>query len=98
MRRLVKIDHPAPDAPKEEDRCLLSRERKALTTERVRHANRIKVNCLPKAYLATSLCAATGSNNWRNSRPAMPLNVKGIGPEFAAVLWSEGLSRHFENR
>lgn len=26
------------------------------------------------------------------------LNLKGIGPEFAAVLWSEGLSRAFDNR
>jgi transposase len=30
--------------------------------------------------------------------PAMLLGVKGIGPEFAAVLWSGGLSRPFENR
>ncbi|TIY09690.1 MAG: IS110 family transposase, partial [Mesorhizobium sp.] len=30
--------------------------------------------------------------------PAMLLNLKGIGPEFAAVLWSEGLSRPFNNR
>ena len=30
--------------------------------------------------------------------PAMSLGMKGIGPEFAAVLWSEGLSRPFENR
>ena len=28
----------------------------------------------------------------------MLLNVKGVGPEFAAVLWSEGLFRHFDNR
>ena len=26
------------------------------------------------------------------------LKLKGIGPEFAAVLWSEGLFRHFDNR
>jgi transposase len=26
------------------------------------------------------------------------LNVKGIGPECAALLWSEGLFRHFDNR
>ena len=25
-------------------------------------------------------------------------NIKGVGPEFAAVLWSEGLFRHFDNR
>jgi len=29
---------------------------------------------------------------------ALLLNIKGIGPEFAAVLWSEGLFRHFDNR
>jgi transposase len=30
--------------------------------------------------------------------PALLLNLKGVGPEFAAVLWTEGLSRHFDNR
>lgn len=30
--------------------------------------------------------------------PAMLLDLKGVGPESAAVLWSEGLSRHFDNR
>jgi transposase len=25
-------------------------------------------------------------------------DVHGVGPEFASVLWSEGLSRHFDNR
>jgi transposase len=30
--------------------------------------------------------------------PPLLLNLKGIGAEFAAVLWSEGLSRHFDNR
>jgi transposase len=29
---------------------------------------------------------------------AILLDIKGIGPEFAAVLWSEGLFRHFDNR
>ena len=29
---------------------------------------------------------------------AMLLNIKGIGPEFAAILWSDGLFRHFDNR
>jgi transposase len=32
------------------------------------------------------------------SPAAILLNIKGIGPEFAAVLWSEGLFRHFDNR
>jgi transposase len=29
---------------------------------------------------------------------AMLLAIKGIGPESAAILWSEGLCRHFDNR
>ena len=29
---------------------------------------------------------------------AMLAQLKGIGPEFATVLWSEGLFRHFDNR
>ena len=32
------------------------------------------------------------------SPAAMLLHIKGIGPEFAAILWSEGLFRHFDNR
>src|SRR5258708_2483578 len=30
--------------------------------------------------------------------PAMLINLNGIGPEFAAVLWSEGFYRTFANR
>lgn len=30
--------------------------------------------------------------------PGLLLSLKGIGSEFAAVLWSEGLSRQFDNR
>jgi transposase len=30
--------------------------------------------------------------------PPMLLGVHGVGPEFASVLWSEGLSRQFDNR
>ncbi|BCH19570.1 putative transposase y4rJ (plasmid) [Mesorhizobium sp. L-2-11] len=36
-----------------------------------------------------------------NATPApvkMLLNIKGIGAEFATVLWAEGLFRHFDNR
>ena len=29
---------------------------------------------------------------------AMLLAIKGVGPELAAILWSEGLCRHFDNR
>ena len=35
----------------------------------------------------------------RHPPPAAKLlGIKGIGPEFATVLWSEGLFRHFDNR
>ena len=30
--------------------------------------------------------------------PPMLLALHGVGPEFASLLWSEGLSRHFDNR
>jgi transposase len=30
--------------------------------------------------------------------PVILQRLRGIGPEFAAVLWSEGLFRHFDNR
>jgi transposase len=33
-----------------------------------------------------------------NAPAAMLLKLKGIGPEFAAILYSEGLFRHFDNR
>lgn len=133
--------------PEEEDRRRISRERKALTNERVRHVNRIKgllfsqgvsgyeplrrdrrkrleelktgdgrplpvhlkrqigreldrlellieqikaVEAERGAMLAAAAVIAPA--------PTMLLGLKGIGPEFAAVLWSEGLSRHFDNR
>ncbi|SKA24977.1 IS110 family transposase [Consotaella salsifontis] len=33
-----------------------------------------------------------------NSVVRMITNVVGVGPEFASILWSEGLFRHFDNR
>ena len=33
-----------------------------------------------------------------HSAPDMLLSLKGIGGEAAAILWTEGLSRHFDNR
>jgi transposase len=133
--------------PEEEDRRRLSRERKALTNERVRHANRIKGllfaqgvsgyeplrrdrrkqldelktgdgRPLPahlKAQISRELDrlellleqikaveaerdAMLAAEQLASLAPAMLLNLKGIGPEVAAVLWSEGLSRHFDNR
>jgi transposase len=40
------------------------------------------------------LLAAAGPT----AAPVRLLELKGIGPEFANVLWSEGLYRHFDNR
>ncbi|SFG53476.1 transposase [Novosphingobium sp. CF614] len=133
--------------PEEEDRRRISRERKALTTERVRHVNRIKgllfsqgvsgyepLHCDRRKQLdalktgdgrslPTHMQAQIGRELDRlellleqikavesardamlaampvvSPAPAMLLELKGIGPEFAAVLWSEGLSRRFDNR
>ena len=139
--------------PEEEDRRRISRERKALTNERVRHVNRIKGllfsqgisgyeplrrdrrkrleelrtgdgRPLPahmKAQVGRELdrlellieqikaveverdamlaaAPVGGPARCADSAPAMLLALKGIGEEFAAVLWSEGLSRHFDNR
>lgn len=133
--------------PEEEDRRRLSRERQALTNERVRHVNRIKGLLFGQGVsgyepkhrdrrkrlealktgdgrpLPAHLKAQIGRELDRlellleqikaieaardtmlaaahvvSPAPAMLLNLKGIGPEFAAILWSEGLSRHFDNR
>jgi transposase len=133
--------------PEEEDRRRISRERKALTNERVRHVNRIKgllfgqgvsgyeptrrdrrkrleelqtgdgrsLSAHLKAQIGRELDrlellleqikaveaerdAMLAAAQVGSPAPAMLLNLKGIGPEFASVLWSEGLSRHFDNR
>jgi transposase len=138
--------------PEEEDRRRISRERKALTNERVSHVNRIKGLLLSqgisdyqplrrdrrkrleelrtgdgrplpahmKAQVGRELdrlellleqikaveverdamlaAAPVGPAQCADVAPAMLLALKGIGEEFAAVLWSEGLSRHFDNR
>ncbi|ESX14998.1 transposase [Mesorhizobium sp. LSJC264A00] len=131
----------------EEDRRRITRERKALTNERVRHVNRVKGLLFAQGVsgyeplrrdrrkrlealktgdgrpLPAHLQAQVGRELDRlellleqikaveterdamlaatqvvSPAPAMLLDLKGIGPEFAAVLWSEGLSRHFDNR
>lgn len=142
-------------APADEDRRRLTRERKALMAEAVRHTNRIKgllygqgiVGYEPRRRdrrtrleelitgdgrtLPSRLKAQIGPELDRlelvlnqiaecererdallvgmaaveesvpPARPAVPtmlLELKGIGPETAATLWLEGLSRHFDNR
>jgi transposase len=151
--------------PEEEDRRRVSRERKSLTTERIRHVNRIKgllfgqgikgyqplrqdrrarlgelttgdgrplpdqlkaqisreldrlelvmqqINACEEtrdALLAAAHPAGTADGNKLVSAaepsspapsvPAMLVQLKGIGPEIASVLWLEGLSRQFDNR
>jgi len=133
--------------PEEEDRRRISRERKALTTERVRHVNRIKgllfsqgvpgyeplrrdrrkqlealktgdgrplpahmqaqvsreldrLELLLEQIKAVEAArdAMLAATPVVSPALAMLLDLKGIGPEFATVLWSEGLSRHFDNR
>jgi transposase len=143
-------------SPEEEDRRRVTRERKVLISERVRHVNRIKGllfaqgisgyqplrrdrrerlaelqtgdgRALP-AHLVAQIGReidrlellldqiraveasrdallskdASGEEAQGVTTPAtaaaMLLDIKGIGPEFAALLWSEGLFRHFDNR
>ena len=45
-----------------------------------------------------ALLAPTSKTEGAPAPQAMLMGLKGIGPEFAAVLWSEGLSRSFANR
>lgn len=52
-----------------------------------------QIKDVEQARDAMMLAAQTSS-----PAPALLLNLKGIGPQFAAVIWSEGLSRHFDNR
>jgi transposase len=134
--------------PEEEDRRRVSRERRTLVGERVRHANRIigllfaegvfgyeplrkgrreRLEALRtgdgrplpvhlKAQIIRELdrlevvlvqLKTVGAErdallkqvtDAECSPPAMLMQLKGIGPETAAVLWSEGLFRQFDNR
>jgi transposase len=135
-----------PPSPDEEDRRRLLRERKALTSERVRHVNRIKgllfaqgvsgyepsrrdrrarletlrtgdgrelperlkvqiLRELDRLELTLSQIKAIETErddlllNDQAAAPAqMLMRLKGVGPEFGAILWSECLFRRFENR
>lgn len=44
------------------------------------------------------LIAAAPENAKAPASAAMLMRLKGVGPDFAEVLWSEGLHRHFDNR
>jgi transposase len=133
--------------PEEEDRRRLSRERKSLINERVRHVNRIKGLLfsqgvsgyqplrrdrrrlleelrtgdgreLPQHLKAqvsreverlellldhirtveTDLRQIVVAAEGPTPVPKMLLGLKGIGEDFASVLWTECLYRHFDNR
>jgi transposase len=45
-----------------------------------------------------ALIAAEKGTTSPQTPAAMLLDIRGIGAEFAAILWSEGLFRHFNNR
>lgn len=45
-----------------------------------------------------ALVAAERAATPQRAAAAMLLDLKGVGPGFAGVLWSEGLFRRFENR
>ena len=45
-----------------------------------------------------ALLAAEQAKAACSAPAAMLMELKGIGPEFAAILWLEGLFRHFDNR
>jgi transposase len=45
-----------------------------------------------------ALLAAAANKTGVPAPPALLMGLKGIGPDFAATLWTEGLSRSFSNR
>ena len=53
-----------------------------------------------KAVEATRdrLVAAAPAREGVQARAATLMRLRGVGPDFAEVLWSEGLFRHFDNR
>lgn len=46
----------------------------------------------------SELVTAVPEGSHVQARAAMLMRLKGVGPDFAEVLWSEGLFRHFDNR
>jgi transposase len=65
--------------------------------EEIRDA--LLTGALPEATPATSNPErAREVASSQTSVPAMLIELKGIGPEIASVLWLEGLSRNFDNR
>ena len=137
-----------PPSPEAEDRRQISRERRALTAERVAHVNRIKgllyaqgicdyeplrkdrrerleelltgdgrslpvclkrrihreldrLECLleqVREVEAERDAALSETDTGNLSPPKLLQSLRGIGPESAMIVWSEGLYRDFRNR
>ena len=102
-----------PPTPEEEDRRRNSRERKTLVVERVKIVNKIKglLFCQGIDRIELILLQMKAVEKTRDELVASApvdenvpgcaaglMQLKGIGPDFAEVLWSEGLYRHFDNR
>jgi transposase len=91
--------------PEDEDSRRVCRERKTLIIERVlqisRELDRLELLLEQIKAVETerdALFAPATTQEAPKSPQAMLRELKGIGAEFAAVVWSEGLYRSFANR
>jgi len=72
-----------------------------LKTQILRELDRLELTLAQIKAVEAERDAALAEEPQHRGMPAtakMLLGIKGIGPEFAALLWSEGLFRHFDNR
>lgn len=72
-----------------------------LEAQILRELDRLELLLAQVAAVEAERDAALAEASQNSETPAaarMLLDVRGIGPEVAAVLWSEGLFRHFNNR
>ena len=71
-----------------------------LKAQLLRELDRLELNLRQIAIVndeRSALVLAAGESG-EQSPAAKLLEIKGIGPDFAAILWTEGLFRHFDNR
>lgn len=70
----------------------------ALKAQISRELDRLELLIKQIAAVENSRDEMLASTEQNGPAPALLLGLRGIGPEFAAVLWSEGLCRRFDNR
>lgn len=70
----------------------------ALKAQICRELDRLELLIKQIAAVEDSRDEMLASTEQNGPAPTLLLSLRGIGPEFAAVLWSEGLCRHFDNR